>query len=133
MSCPNDYVPQLLLTCLSPDLLHPRYKNQTHPLAGHCYIVAEALRELLGDEWKPQFLKHEGASHWFLRHRKTGEVLDPTGVQFETPVPYQDAKGKGFLTKEPSKRARKLLERVRRKMVKEKYGTNRQRVCGQEL
>ena len=58
------------------------------------------------------FIKHEGEPHWFIKHVASGLSLDLTGGQFETRVPYKKAKGKGFLTKQPSKRAQILIERV---------------------
>jgi hypothetical protein len=61
--------------------------------------------------YTPMQIKHEGTSHWFLKH-KSGDVVDPTADQFKTPVPYEKAKGRGFLTKEPSKRAKVLMSRM---------------------
>lgn len=54
-------------------------------------------------------LRHEGDSHWFLQH-ESGVILDATAVQFESPPPYAQAVGRGFLTREPSKRARALMQ-----------------------
>jgi hypothetical protein len=56
-------------------------------------------------------IKHEGNSHWFLKH-SSGKILDATSDQFATAVPYEKAKGRGFLTKEPSKRAKTLMSRL---------------------
>lgn len=94
---------------LTDDLRRARWKGHPNPLAGHCYVASEVLASLLGSEWKPCFIRHEGEPHWFLRHRKTGEVLDATASQFKTPVPYDLGKRKGFLTKHPSARARKVI------------------------
>ena len=63
--------------------------------------------------WKPMFIRHEGEPHWFLMNEYAGEILDPTAAQFRTPVPYEKAKGKGFLTRTPSKRAQIVIERAR--------------------
>jgi len=103
-----------IINCLSDDLLHKNYsKNRTSKLAGHCYIASEAAYHLLGGAtyWKPQFIKHEGSAHWFLLHKYTGEIVDITAAQFKSPIPYHNAKGKGFLTKKPCKRTQILLKR----------------------
>jgi hypothetical protein len=101
---------------LTPDLRKGRWKtlaDDCDPMTGHCYVASEALRSLLGPEWRPMFIEHEGSPHWFLKH-EDGRILDVTSSQFSSPVPYDKAKGKGFLTREPSARARTVLERVRR-------------------
>lgn len=102
---------------LSDELRRPRYQGNENPLAGHCYVASEAAYHLMGGRksgWVPQNVRHEGDSHWFLRHRATGEVLDPTAEQFRAPVPYELGVGKGFLTAAPSARAREVISRVRR-------------------
>lgn len=58
--------------------------------------------------WKPMQMRWEGDSHWFLQHR-SGLVLDVTAKQFKRPPNYSLARGRGFLTKEPSARARSLM------------------------
>lgn len=99
---------------LTDDLRRPKYRGAEHPMTGHCYVASEALYHLLGGSqkgWKPMNVQHEGDSHWFLQH-SSGRILDPTGDQFKTPVPYDQGKGKGFLTKEPSARAQQVMERM---------------------
>ena len=103
---------RLVQRALTDDLRRKPYKGSTNPMAGHCYVASEALASLLGDQWKPCFVRHEGAPHWFLRNRKTGKVLDATAGQFQTLVPYEKGLGKGFLTKDPSARTRTLLSRI---------------------
>ena len=81
---------------------------------GLCYPVSEALYHRLGGKeagLTPMRIIHEGVPHWYLRWQVGGEThyLDPTSTQFSTPVPYEQGKGMGFMTKEPSKRARKYL------------------------
>ncbi len=56
-------------------------------------------------------MRHEGDTHWFLKH-ETGLILDPTVSQFKTKPDYTKAVGRGFLTKEPSARARKLMAQL---------------------
>lgn len=100
---------------LTPDLLKwGTHKAKQHPFKGHCYVAAEALYHALGGlqaGYTPMFIKHEGASHWYVRtpdHR----YLDPTAEQFSTPVPYAEGTAKGFMTGEPSKRARTVAARL---------------------
>ena len=92
---------------------------------GNCYVTCEALYHLLGGKkmgYKPMTVRHEGDVHWFLVRdvvvngmlpvgdsREARIVIDPTASQFKTPVPYHRARGRGFLTKEPSMRARQLM------------------------
>lgn len=88
------------------------------PLAGHCYTASEALYHFLGGKKAkitPMFSYHEGLPHWWLKGPK-GELWDLTASQFKTPVPYEQGIGRGFLTKYPSKRACKLMDRAREKL-----------------
>lgn len=81
-------------------------------LRGNCYVTSEALYHLLGGKasgWKPMNMRHEGESHWFLKH-ENGTILDATANQFVDPPPYERAVGRGFLTRAPSDRARKLMD-----------------------
>jgi hypothetical protein len=105
---------------LTPELLKPRWKNQRHPLEGFCYVAAEAMYHLLGKEdWKPCMASYEDeggkTSHWWLAHKTTGRIVDPTHEQFtelgKVP-PHHLGKGCGFLTQQPSKRAQRILDRV---------------------
>lgn len=96
---------------LTPDLLHKKYRD--NPRA-HCYIASEALYHMLGGPaagLTPMNIVHEGSQHWFLRG-PNGEIIDPTHGQFENPVPYENARGRGFLTAQPSKRAAEIIRRV---------------------
>lgn len=89
---------------------------------GNCYVTSEALYHLLGGKgagWTPMTVRHEGSVHWFLRH-DSGLVLDPTKWQFSSEPPYHRARGRGFLTREPSRRARIMM----RSMV---WGANTKR------
>lgn len=100
---------------LSDDLRSSRYRGIACSTAGHCYVASEAAYHALGGPasgFTPQFVRHEGEPHWYLKHDATGLIVDLTADQFATPVPYAQGRGKGFLTKEPSKRARVILERI---------------------
>jgi hypothetical protein len=77
-----------------------------------CYQASEHLYHLLsGEEVTPMQIKHEGISHWYLRWRIGDKTfyLDPTSTQFETPVPYEQGTGRGFMTKNRSKGTVKML------------------------
>lgn len=79
---------------------------------GNCYVTSEALYHLLGGSragWYVMHMRHEGDSHWFLRHA-SGTILDATAHQFKRKPNYAEAKGKGFLTRKPSKRAKALMK-----------------------
>jgi len=106
---------------LEPSLLLPKYRGQSHPLAGHCYVASEAYFHLAGAKksgLKPMQISHEGVSHWFLLNSRNSplgsQIIDITAGQFKIPVPYSDAKGRGFLTKNPSKRTQRLLDAIQR-------------------
>jgi ADP-ribose pyrophosphatase YjhB (NUDIX family) len=103
-------------TSLSDDLRKPQYRGHENCLAGHCYVASEALYHLLGGAesgWVPQNIQHEGGPHWYLKHKISGTILDPTASQFKTKVPYENGRGKGFLTKQPSKRTQVVLDRIK--------------------
>lgn len=85
---------------------------------GNCYVTCEALYHLLGGKkagYKPMTVHHEGDTHWYLV--KLGlpwykVVIDPTAKQFESPPDYSQGRGRGFLTKKPSKRARAMMKHM---------------------
>lgn len=102
-----------ILAHLTDDLRRPEYRGLTR-LAGHCYVASEVAYHALGGKdkgWKPMFVRVNDEPHWFLQH-ENGFILDLTGEQFDTKIPYDQARGKGFLTKKPSKRAKILIERM---------------------
>jgi hypothetical protein len=85
-------------------------------MRGNCYVTAEALFHNLGGRkagWKPMFLRLDcGESHWFLKH-ESGLILDASAPQFRGKLPnYSQARGHGFLTVRPSKRARVLMKEL---------------------
>jgi hypothetical protein len=95
---------------LTDDLLKPEFRKGRHPGAhpttGHCYAASEALYHLCGGPASglvPTRAKDaEGVTQYLSRG------LHP---------PYQDGRGGGFLTRDPSKRAREIILRVRRKLA----------------
>lgn len=119
---------EMVCRALSPDLLKPEWRRIAARkrcwLSGHCYAASEAIYHMLGGSdagWVPQVLNHEawpeglarGQTHWFLRNRRTGAVVDATSGQFHPLVPrHSAAKGSGFLTRQPSRRATIIMGRV---------------------
>ncbi len=96
-----------------------RELNKGSPHAtGFCYIAAEAAYHILGRKGlKSLYAAYEEdgkrCTHWWLLRGK--EIIDPTASQYRElglEPPYHLGKGAGFLTKQPSKRARKLMEIV---------------------
>jgi hypothetical protein len=98
---------------LTPNLLQPKYRGGATESAGHCYVACEALYHLGARErgYRPAVIRMGDITHWFLIDAQ-GAVLDPTGDQFPEPVDYAKGRRIGFLTREPSKRARLLMDRV---------------------
>jgi hypothetical protein len=98
---------------LTDDLLKPQYRGSDKPFYGHCYVATEAYWHMQGrnEGWKPQIIRLGGGTHWYLR--RGDEILDITAAQFDTPVSYDRGRGCGFLTKQPSKRAQKVIDRVK--------------------
>jgi hypothetical protein len=104
---------------LTPELLKEPYRSRVlagacHPLTGHCYVASEAYYHLHGGKatgLTPMSIQHEGGPHWWIRDAQ-GRDIDLTAEQFATPVPYDRGVGKGFLTREPSARARAVIARV---------------------
>ena len=87
------------------------YRKNSNPYAGHCYVASEAIYHLAKDAGialKPMFVRHEDSPHWYLLHH--GCPVDATSDQFSSSVNYDSGRGKGFLTKRPSKRASILIE-----------------------
>jgi hypothetical protein len=83
-------------------------------MRGNCYVTCEALYHLLGGRksgFKPMVMRWERDTHWFLKH-KSGLILDPTAKQFRNAPNYLSARGCGFLTLKPSKRAKLLMSQL---------------------
>jgi 8-oxo-dGTP pyrophosphatase MutT (NUDIX family)/GNAT superfamily N-acetyltransferase len=110
-----DKLVDLVTSHLSDDIRKPQYQGSDNCLAGHCYVASETLYHMLGGKesgWVPMNIQHEGGPHWYLKHKHSGVILDPTASQFKTPVPYENGRGRGFLTKQPSKRSQIVLDRI---------------------
>lgn len=120
-----------LASVLSDDLLEPKRRGSSCPVAGHCFVCVEALWVLVSGEGGPwataclKGVKHEGSSHWWLR-RDDGAIVDPTAAQFVMLPPYHlgrpcgrpgPRRGKVDTQKHGSARARLLIARAA-----ERYG-----------
>lgn len=88
-------------------------------MKGNCYVTSEAVYHLTGGlsgPYKPETIRllvdGKPVVHWYLRHKETGQVLDLTVSQFNWPPSYAAGRGRGFLTKKPSKRAAALMQRL---------------------
>jgi len=87
---------------------------------GNCYVASEAAYHILGGKragWKPMRFPLVGPNaridtHWFLQHQ-SGIIVDLSRRQVgRRRVDYSVAIGAGFLTKRPSRRARKLIKEL---------------------
>jgi len=100
---------------LTPELLREGTYTPTDRsrLEGHCYHAAEAVYHLAGGKaagLTPVVGKLGGGTHWWLE-QADGSVVDPTAAQLPDGYAYQGRRC-GFLTRQPSKRARTVIERV---------------------
>lgn len=105
---------KLIADNLDETLLHKKFKAQRNKFSGHCYISSECSFYLFAKDlgFKPKFIRHEGQPHWYLANDKW--IIDITASQFKTEVPYQNGKGKGFLTNKPSKRCQTLMDKIKK-------------------
>lgn len=100
----------------SDDLRHPEYRGNPNPFAGHCYVASEALYHIAGKAagFTPHYGRVGTVTHWWLEN-VNGSRFDPTWSQFDLDTLralYAAGRGCGFLTSEPSKRARTLIRRT---------------------
>src|SRR5581483_10235697 len=108
---------------LTSDLLKPGIESGANPLQGHCYVASEAYYHMMGGAasgLKPKRMRIGNDVHWWLED-KDGNVIDITHDQFPTPVPYDQGRGGGFLTSQPSKRAQILIDRLTQKSSRWKF------------
>jgi len=81
-----------VVSVLSPDLLSPKYAADllvdAHPTTGHCSVAAESVYFLLGGPTAGLIAMvardHDGTTHWWLVHKPTGTIIDPTRAQYDT-------------------------------------------------
>jgi hypothetical protein len=114
------------------------YRPKTAPACwGNCYPVTEALYHLWGKQhgYRPAYIYYKlrkrglpvrTVTHWFLI-TKYGAPMDATAAQFDSAttgivapgryggvMDYSKAVRCGFLTKKPSKRARKFISAAKK-------------------
>src|SRR4051812_33316184 len=83
-------------------------------LSGFCYASCEAIYHLTYDPvepWVTRFGPEKHQTHWYLKHKETGERIDPTAAQFsmsQYAKLYEGERKRGFPIT-PSKRARVIL------------------------
>ncbi len=107
---------------LTDDLLKSSYLKiqNRHSTTGHCYAASEAAMIILGgrEKWMAVCGRdHTGGTHWWIKNKLTGDIFDVTSEQYTTfgfKPPYDNGKPCSFLTKEPSKRAKEILERLKK-------------------
>lgn len=126
----NDYNQKINLVQinLTPDLLKGRWKEQTHPLEGHCYVAAEALYHIIDKEnfdvYYAAYQDENGrATHWWLKRKDSELILDPTKEQysfFNLQPPYHLGKRGMFLTSKPSKRAMQIIAKINATSIENK-------------
>lgn len=103
-------VREIILADISGSLLKFRKKDLNFPTKGYCYIASEAIFHLIPN-CKSFYIKHENDSHWFLKYKN--QIIDPTFDQFNILPNYNNAIGKGFLTKSPSKRTQLIINKIK--------------------
>lgn len=115
-----DKIIKIIQEELSEDLLKSTYQKieNKHKTTGHCYIASEAIFHLCGGKEKYMAFcgrDFSGGTHWWLLDKENKKIIDPTAEQYfflnEKP-PYDKGKPCGFLTKEPSKRCQKLIDKI---------------------
>jgi hypothetical protein len=117
-------VSQLTSDLLSPEWLAARREGD-HPLKGYCYVASEALYHLAGGASSGLSVYRcalpEGGSHWWLIDSR-GSIIDPTAEQFAERAPYSTGVRTSFLSQKPSKRAMRLMSKIRALLSKVEAG-----------
>lgn len=120
---------EIIHESLSKDLLKKQYQadyDNLHFTTGHCYIASEAIYHAFGgkEKWSAYAGRdHNNGTHWWLKNKDTGEIVDPTKEQYTSlgiEPPYDKGRPCAFLTREPSQRAQKLIARVNEKIIQYK-------------
>lgn len=81
------------------------------PTTGYCYVVSELVYHYSNIRTQPYTLTHtDGGTHWFLKTKSTGEIIDLTADQIDGDFDYDSGIRRSFLTKQISKRGRILAQ-----------------------
>jgi hypothetical protein len=85
-------------------------------LSVRSYVASEALYHLAGGAESGLSVYRcslpGGGSHWWLVDRRE-QIVDATADQFQERPPYHEGMKTAFLSKKPSRRASKLIAKVR--------------------
>lgn len=108
---------------LTPELLSKKYKkeNETNPMYGHCYHTTQAMFYLLDtDTLDPMSaIDWRGDTHWWLRDRENGFVVDMTADQYFS-LGKEPPHNKGKVSKwygwrgRPHKRTLTLIKKIQK-------------------
>ena len=108
----------LVKSHLTLDLLQPQYRAENaagNPMFGYCYVASEALYYMFDGEFHAYCGKDErDITHWWLLNPRLNIRLDATCDQYFSQglvPPYKAGRRLSWMTNEPSKRCRILLER----------------------
>lgn len=87
---------------LGDSMLKNPYKKQwteDNPTFGYCYVVSEAIYHYGDGEYEPYCYNYgnEYGTHWFLKDKESGEVVDFTANQFPFEVDTSLFKRQAFL------------------------------------
>jgi len=112
------YIDDSLLKKKYKDIKEKKYiKNK---LYGHCYLVSEVLFHLFGGKdsgWMPRRLTFELDSnkitHWWIENPECSIIIDATSSQFDFKINYENGQYCSFLTKNPSKRCKIILDKIK--------------------
>lgn len=117
---------------LKPFWYRTNQREGSNPLTGHCFVATEVAYHVWGKEngFKPHVVsnkkiesdKSKQWTHWFLKNKETGAILDLTADQFDSETLvycYENGKGAGMLKKdgEISKRGQFVIDKLSRKDV----------------
>jgi len=114
-SLADDDIVSLIQDNLTPDLLKSKFRGKSeNRLWGHCYVASETFYHLRGGKelYQVKRMKVGKVNHWFLLRKEDEEIVDITSGQFDFELDYSTAINAVFLTKNASKRAKVLIERV---------------------
>jgi len=109
---------ELIINNLDDELLKSKYKKlkNKNKYTGHCYVATETLYHLMDEktrlEYCPAILKIGNDTHWFLKNKNNGNIIDLTKNQYCFKLDYSNARNAAFLTKIPSKRTLILINKI---------------------
>lgn len=97
-----------------PELVKKKYRDKSRPLFGHCYTASEIYFHLRGKEdgYCSYCMEIPEGTHWFLKNPKTNDIIDLTCGREE--YDYSKSRPVPFMTKQPSKRAKIIIEKIKK-------------------